>query len=89
MRSLDYELMLKDQKGHCAICKEKLDENKRLDIDHDHNTGEVRGLLCMHCNLLIGHARDNPEILRQAAKYLDKGGHPSRFFVEGGRLITS
>jgi len=41
-------------------------------VDHVHdNTQRVRGLLCNHCNLAIGHARDNPEILRALADYVE------------------
>ena len=41
-------------------------------IDHDHETGFVRGILCSLCNTLLGHAKDDPEILRKAAEYLDR-----------------
>lgn len=86
MRSSDYYRMLSDQKGVCAICSLPPPKGKRLVIDHDHDSGEVRGLLCNNHNLLLGFAADNPEILRKAANYLESGGHPSRFYVEGGRL---
>jgi len=45
---------------------------KQLDVDHCHTTGEVRGLLCNRCNTGIGQFKDNPNILRSAARYLDK-----------------
>jgi hypothetical protein len=54
------------QKGLCAICNEPKD----LCIDHDHKTGQVRGLLCTNCNLGIGNLKDDPEILRKAIAYL-------------------
>lgn len=63
-------LMLQRQGGCCAICECKLSD--RYDIDHDHATGEVRGLLCHSCNLGLGHFADNPRSLRQAADYLDR-----------------
>ena len=50
---VDFEQMLADQKGVCAMCKTKPD-GKRLHIDHDHETGRVRGLLCIKCNLELG-----------------------------------
>jgi len=49
----DYMHMLDEQKHQCAICKQYPDD-ERLCVDHDHNTGIVRKLLCMECNLLIG-----------------------------------
>ncbi|NDE15098.1 hypothetical protein EBZ80_09235 [bacterium] len=53
----------------CIICGEK--QNKQLAIDHDHKTGKVRGALCSRCNLGLGHFRDDPELLRFAALYLE------------------
>lgn len=87
MRSSDYQMMLVDQNGKCAICGCPPPEKKRLCIDHDHKSGEVRSLLCGQCNTGIGLMRDSPDILRRAADYLEAGGHPSRFRVEGGRLF--
>lgn len=63
--------MLAKQNHACAVCK--LTDPKGVGswhVDHDHNTGAVRGLLCHHCNLLLGHAADDPERLRQAIHYL-------------------
>ncbi len=87
MRSADYELMLKDQDGCCAICKTKPPKGTRLDIDHDHSTQDVRGLLCGPCNRMIGLGQDNPEVLRAAADYVENNGHPSRFHIETGSLL--
>jgi Recombination endonuclease VII len=58
--------MLAEQAGVCAICSLDLP----LSIDHDHVTGEVRGLLCSNCNLGIGNLRDDPEIIGSAIRYL-------------------
>jgi len=69
----EYNRMFIEQNGMCAICgvhQSKL--NKRLCIDHDHSTGKIRGLLCNHCNFVIGHAHDNPDILMSAIVYLKK-----------------
>jgi len=89
MRSSDYYLMFNAQEGCCAICGKPAELGKRLHIDHDHETGEVRSLLCMPCNTAIGLLKENPIVIRQAADYIEAGGHSSRFYVEGGRLISS
>lgn len=68
----DYEQMLVEQDGRCAICGQP-PKDRRLAVDHDHETGRVRGLLCYgHCNRAIGLLRDNPELLRRAAEYLER-----------------
>jgi hypothetical protein len=53
----------------CIICGET--QGQQLAIDHDHRTGGVRGALCNRCNLGLGHFRDDPELLRLAALYLE------------------
>jgi hypothetical protein len=53
----------------CIICGETTQQ--RLSIDHDHKTGAVRGALCTRCNFGLGHFRDDPELLRLAALYLE------------------
>ena len=68
----DYELMLKQQNGVCAICG-KVDPYKRaLAVDHDHSTKKVRGLLCNPCNTSLGKMHDDPALLRRAAEYLEE-----------------
>jgi hypothetical protein len=62
------------QRGVCAICGTSLDEVKAC-VDHIHGTVIVRGILCNHCNVGIGMFKDNPEILRAAADYLEAQGH--------------
>lgn len=64
-----YEALRIAQGGRCAICQ-KQPEIRPLDIDHDHATGEVRGLLCSNCNRMLGHAGDDPTRLRNGAVYL-------------------
>lgn len=67
----DYDEMLEAQDNACAICGKTPEENgRRLHIDHDHETGEVRGLLCHSCNMLLGFAYDNIDILLNAINYL-------------------
>jgi hypothetical protein len=63
-----YDQMFSAQSGCCAICKKSQDRN--FDVDHNHTTGEVRGLLCTNCNRMIGHANDDPKRLIAAAIYL-------------------
>lgn len=58
------------QKHKCAICDQEY--GNKVQIDHCHKTGRVRGLLCINCNWLLGKAYDNPELLRKAAKYLEE-----------------
>jgi hypothetical protein len=65
------------QGGVCAICKQPETRTRmglihELAVDHNHTTGAVRELLCHACNVLIGYARENPEILRAAVAYLER-----------------
>ncbi|WP_159083913.1 endonuclease VII domain-containing protein [Nocardioides terrigena] len=72
----DYLAMHDEQGGVCAICHEPegmtyKGKPKALCVDHDHETGKVRGLLCAACNFALGKFRDNPALLRAAADYLE------------------
>lgn len=66
----DYLAMFKDQNMVCKVCKSECKTKNSLSVDHDHNTGKVRGLLCNRCNRAIGMFEDNPDLLIKAAKYL-------------------
>lgn len=66
-----YELMLEDQDGCCAICRTPAGE-LNLYVDHDHATGRVRQLLCVKCNALLGQAGDQIEVLQAAIRYLER-----------------
>lgn len=76
MNSLDdYERILAEQNGVCAICgglntTTRNGKIKRFAIDHCHKTGKTRGLLCSFCNALIGYARDDIKTLQSAINYL-------------------
>lgn len=59
-------LELKASTKECVICG----DTGPLVVDHDHKSGEIRGLLCNHCNRGLGHFRDNPELLEFARMYL-------------------
>lgn len=68
---VEYDEMLEAQGGGCAICGKTPEENRRrLAVDHDHETGEVRGLLCIRCNHGLGNFLDSSELLRSAIQYL-------------------
>ena len=66
-----YDQMLKDQKGGCKVCGDK-PSYQRLHVDHCHNTGRVRGLLCQACNVSIGKMKESPELLRALATYIEE-----------------
>jgi len=69
----EYDKMLESQGNGCAICGTAPEENgRRLAVDHDHETGRVRGLLCRNCNLALGHLKDNPALCWWAMLYLEK-----------------
>ena len=57
---------LKASVTQCVICGSQ----EKLVVDHDHKTGNIRGLLCNHCNRGLGHFRDDPMLLEFAAQYL-------------------
>ncbi len=72
-----YDKMLKKQRGVCAICGKAPDPNgvkaaSRLHVDHDHATGAVRSLLCNRCNQGVGYFLDDPDLLRKAARYIQR-----------------
>jgi hypothetical protein len=56
--------------------------SKRLGIDHDHTTGQVRGLLCDNCNPALGSFKDNIETLQKAIDYLKEGKNSKRYIRE-------
>ena len=66
----DFEALLVSQKNQCAICSATLFRGRSLHVDHSHQTGQVRALLCGGCNVGLGAFRDSPELLEKAAKYL-------------------
>lgn len=69
--TVEYDEMLEAQNGVCAICgQEEQVKTRGLSVDHCHETGEVRGLLCSFCNMALGLFKDNPQSLINAVKYL-------------------
>lgn len=67
----DYERMLEEQGGACYICKQP-PAKRALDIDHDHETGKVRGLLCSNHNRALGLLGDDIMLLLRSVEYLVK-----------------
>ena len=71
--SADYDRMLTEQNGRCAICgtDQPIGNRKYFSVDHNHETGKVRGLLCNPCNKALGLLQDSATVIRKAADYLD------------------
>jgi len=72
MTIADYEAMHARQGGQCAICGTS---EKKLVVDHNHQTGSIRKLLCHLCNAMIGCAREDIAILTSAVAYLQREQH--------------
>ena len=69
----EHTKMFEEQNGVCAICKGDGDGKwKKLCVDHDHETGKVRQLLCRNCNMVLGQVGDNINLLEEMIKYLQK-----------------
>ena len=72
------EQMKKYQNYKCYLCHSegfligKNNHNEKLAVDHDHDTGKVRKLLCHNCNRALGLFKDNPELMRKAASYVEE-----------------
>ena len=86
-----YELMLVMQGGCCRICKSSKPGGKwngNFMVDHDHETGRIRGLLCTACNHALGKFQDSPEVLLSAVEYL-RVSSPHRFSIDSGSAELS
>lgn len=72
----ELEEMIDEQDGRCLICGVELllggHDNNSSCIDHDHETGKIRGILCRTCNRGIGLLKDNVNVLRRAADYIER-----------------
>jgi hypothetical protein len=79
MTAAEYDARKAAQDGLCAVCREREAEH----VDHDHETGEVRGLLCSCCNQGLGNFRDNAAHLRAAADYLGRARRSWRCIQPG------
>lgn len=63
----DYHRMYAEQQGRCPICKDHYSE---LVINHDHKLNKFRGLICRRCNVMLGMAKDDPQIIIRALSYM-------------------
>lgn len=70
IESKDFQVALFEQNGVCKICKNPPEDGRALAIDHCHDTGKFRGLLCRKCNSAIGLLGHDIEVLSSAIKYL-------------------
>jgi hypothetical protein len=68
----EYDKMLQDQGGGCAVCSQQCPTGRKLAVDHDHATGQIRGLLCVDCNTTLGSVRDDPQRLLDLVAYLER-----------------
>lgn len=62
-----YDALVREQEGRCKLCNQP---TPHLWVDHDHQTGKIRALLCPSCNSGLGFFREHPELLQRAVKYL-------------------
>lgn len=69
----ELEEMFIQQSGRCAICFKREDDSpQRLDLDHDHETGRVRALLCRQCNTALGLFKEDIQVMLQAIRYIKR-----------------
>ncbi len=69
----DWARMYQAQAGKCAGCQERFKSDRETHVDHCHETGRIRGLLCSPCNVAVGLVKDSAETLRRLAEYLHCG----------------
>ena len=68
----EYNKLVELHQGGCAICRQPCKTHERLSVDHDHNTGIVRGLLCQKCNTAIAMLNEDEDLFWNALEYLKK-----------------
>ena len=87
LTATEFNDLWQSQNGQCCICKVELlprgRHNDSVAVDHNHENGSVRGLLCQACNRAIGLFKDNPKILQSAAEYLEDRGHYGSKHLKG------
>jgi hypothetical protein len=83
-----FDAILALQGDRCAICRSKSPKSARNGtwcVDHDHVTGQVRGLLCNLCNRAVGMFQDDPKIIRAAVRYVERHRQMELFSGKGIR----
>lgn len=67
----EYNKLLKEQNYKCKICNTSIENTSEAQVDHCHDTGKIRGLLCRKCNVGLGCFQDNLDLFRKAMEYLE------------------
>ena len=79
-----YDQIFEQQNGLCAICGGNNSDGRGLVVDHNHQTGVVRGLLCFDCNLLLGRLENIPKSINKVKKYLETFDPNSALLLDVG-----
>jgi hypothetical protein len=66
--------LVADQDGKCKLCGDVLKGGRKQAIDHNHDNGIVRGVLCCNCNTALGKLKDDPDLIARASEYVRKNG---------------
>jgi len=85
----EFDRMLIAQNGLCPICSKQMTGWKEPCVDHDHETGANRDLLCSNCNKVLGFMRDSPELLEKARDYLLKHRKETSLATRGVHAVAS
>lgn len=72
LASDDFDRMVSEQDNRCACCGDDMGQGRLRCVDHCHDTGKIRALLCSRCNAGIGMAKHDPKRLRQMISYLER-----------------
>lgn len=89
MSTEDYEDLLFLQHGMCAICGSPPAKDKKLHVDHDHETGVVRGLLCHACNWYLGKIEADLGIVDRIGTYVEAGRSKGKAAQLGGKIFRA
>ena len=82
---VDYDAMYEKQGGVCKICRKNF---ASLHVDHDHETGKPRGLLCHNCNVMVGYSLENITTLANAITYLNEHAGAERTTVPADSSVS-